>query len=294
MSTGRPKRCTGITQRVRGVSAASTASVVSRAVSGSTSTMRGVAPTVRHRLGGGDEAVGGNDDLVAGADAEASQRQLERGGPRGDADRVLDLAVGGEVLLEALEYRPEGEGGVAATRSTTSISSANSSGSAASRRMKGTRVPVVAARGNGARASVAVLTSLLLSGCCRQAVLGAGQARSRRFQFEKEGRGLAAGTHAELREGGREVALDRALREEELLGDLGVGESPGDVGQDLALTMGEGRSLDAGAHLARDHRLAAGDGADRHRQGRLELGIEDDRVGAGIECAADPGAGRFR
>ena len=47
MSTGRPKRWTGITQRVLRRSAPrSTISAVISAVSGSTSTITGVAPTV--------------------------------------------------------------------------------------------------------------------------------------------------------------------------------------------------------------------------------------------------------
>ena len=45
MSTGRPKRWTGITRGCVGVSAASTISAVISAVSGSTSTRTGVAPT---------------------------------------------------------------------------------------------------------------------------------------------------------------------------------------------------------------------------------------------------------
>ena len=90
------------------------------------------------------------------------------------------------------------------------------------------------------------------------------------------------------------MALDRALREEELVGDLGVGQALRDVGENLALAVGEGGSLDAGPHCAGDDRLPGADGADRHRQGRLEQRLEDDRVGAGVEGAAHPGRGRGR
>ena len=120
--------------------------------------------------------------------------------------------------------------------------------------MKGTLVPSVAARGR-ALCGCGAHGCLAWGGGDRSSSLG--QAAVGLFEFEEERRRLAARAHAELGEGGGEVALDRALGEEELVGDLGVGQALGDVGEDLALAVGEGRALDAGTQLARDDRLAA-------------------------------------
>ncbi len=87
------------------------------------------------------------------------------------------------------------------------------------------------------------------------------------------------------------MALDRALGEQQPFGDLAVGQAGGDERQDLALAVREGRPFDARPQLARHHRLAAGDREDGNGQRGLDLGLEDDGVGAGIECATDARAG---
>ena len=62
------------------------------------------------RLRRGDERVGRHDHLVAGADLQRAQRQYQRLGARGDADREVGLAVGRELLLEGLDGLAEREG----------------------------------------------------------------------------------------------------------------------------------------------------------------------------------------
>src|SRR5689334_19641475 len=81
-----------------------------------------------------------------------------------------------------------------------------------------------------------------------------------------EGGGLLAGVDAELVERGREVALDRALREVELIGDLRVAVARGDHADDLALTRGERRPVEVAAQLPRKAGLAGADRADGDRQ----------------------------
>ena len=112
--------------------------------------------------------------------------------------------------------------------------------------------------------------------------------------IEQERGDLLAGADPELGEGGREVALDRALRQQEPFGDLAVGQPPGDESEDLALAVREGRLFDAGAQLAGHDRLAAGDRQGGHCQSGLDLRLEDDRVGARVEGAANAGPGRGR
>ena len=76
-----------MTALVRGVSAARTVSAVTQNVSGSTSQKTGRAPGRRDRLGAGVEGERRDDDLVAGPDAERAQRDRQRVGAVGDADR---------------------------------------------------------------------------------------------------------------------------------------------------------------------------------------------------------------
>ena len=74
------------------------------------------------------------------------------------------------------------------------------------------------------------------------------------------------------------------------LGDLGVGVALADEVEDLALAVGEGRAArrrrggGGGRPTGRLRRRGAG------HQGGLDLGLEDERVGAGFERAADRGA----
>ena len=103
MSTVEPIRWTGITQRVRGPIAASTASAVSRCVYGSTSTSRGVAPA---RLTASAVAMNEFDGTMTSSPAPMSSALSasdDRLGAGGDADGVVGLAVGGELGLEGLE-----------------------------------------------------------------------------------------------------------------------------------------------------------------------------------------------
>ena len=83
-----PNRCTTTTAFVRGVSAARTVSGVTQNVSGSTSQKTGARARRRDRLGRRVERERRDDDLVAGPDAERAQRDRQRVGAVGDADRV--------------------------------------------------------------------------------------------------------------------------------------------------------------------------------------------------------------
>ena len=74
----------------------------------------GVAPGRRDRLGGGVEGERGHDHLVARADAHRPQRDRDRLGAVGDADRVPGAAVVGELALE--RARPPARGCSARSR----------------------------------------------------------------------------------------------------------------------------------------------------------------------------------
>ena len=54
---------------------------------------------------GRGERVGGDEHLVAGLEPEREDRQVERGGPRGDRDGVLHAARSGEQTLELVDLR---------------------------------------------------------------------------------------------------------------------------------------------------------------------------------------------
>ena len=90
------------------------------------------------------------------------------------------------------------------------------------------------------------------------------------------------------------MALDRALREEKLARDLGIGEPVDHQRQHLAFAMGERRPLEARPHPPRHDRLATGDGAHGGDQGELELGFENEGVGPGLERPANACSRRRR
>ena len=62
---------------------------------------------VRDRLSRRVEGERRHDDLIAWPDAHRAQRDRQRVGAVGDADRVRRAEVGGELLLEGLHLRPE-------------------------------------------------------------------------------------------------------------------------------------------------------------------------------------------
>ena len=78
-------------------------------VSGSMSTNTGVAPRVVDGRHGGHERERHGDDLVAAAHAGGEQREMQRARAAVDADAVLRLAVGGELLVERRDFTPERE-----------------------------------------------------------------------------------------------------------------------------------------------------------------------------------------
>ena len=98
-----------MTAFVLGVSTAFTVSAVTHIVSGSTSQKTGHRAGRRDRLGRGPERERRDDDLVARPDAQRAQRDRERLGAVGDADRVPRADVGGELGLERLDLGPEDE-----------------------------------------------------------------------------------------------------------------------------------------------------------------------------------------
>src|SRR5439155_4936908 len=66
-------------------------------------------PGHRDGLRRGDEGIRGRDHLVAETDAGGPEREHDCVGAVAHPDRVLDAAIGGEVLLESLHYPPEDE-----------------------------------------------------------------------------------------------------------------------------------------------------------------------------------------
>src|SRR5687768_6948101 len=56
-----------------------------------------------------EESVRRDDDFVAGADAESEQRQVERVGPGGAADRTRSTAIGGDLALQCRDLFAEDE-----------------------------------------------------------------------------------------------------------------------------------------------------------------------------------------
>ena len=89
--------------------AASTRLTSIRQVSGSDIHEHG--PGAGHGDGGdgGDRGVRHRDDLVAGADAARHQRQGDGFGARGAADAMPHTQVGGEGLLEAIQFLAQDE-----------------------------------------------------------------------------------------------------------------------------------------------------------------------------------------
>ena len=87
-STGRPKRCTASTARVRGVTASATSSGRTLNVSGSTSTSTARAPAQLDGVRGRGEGVRGDDHLVALADPEREHGEVQRRRAGRDRDRV--------------------------------------------------------------------------------------------------------------------------------------------------------------------------------------------------------------
>ena len=64
---------------------------------------------VADRGDGGDEGERHGDDFVAGPDAGGDQREMQRAGAGVDRDAVRRALVGGELLLEGLDFRAEDE-----------------------------------------------------------------------------------------------------------------------------------------------------------------------------------------
>ena len=61
----------------------------------------------RHDLGGRGEGEARHEDRVAGTDAGGQQRQQQRVGAVGAGDAMLGADIGGELLLELGDLRPE-------------------------------------------------------------------------------------------------------------------------------------------------------------------------------------------
>ena len=101
MSTGWPKRCTGMIALVRGVISASTRSRSRFQVSASESTGTGTRAVVVRGQRGRDVGAGADQHLVARADAGRRDRELQRGGAARHRHAVLRADVVGELALEA-------------------------------------------------------------------------------------------------------------------------------------------------------------------------------------------------
>ena len=163
-STGRPKRCTASTAFVRGGDGRGHLADVEVERVGLDVDDHGAPATELDRVRRGRERVGRDDHLVAGTDVEGHHRQVERGSPRRDDDRVCRAAGAGERALELAHLRAHRQhpgGDVATTASATSAREARlaatspddgepsrraSDRSSGSRLIPGTRPP-------GARAS---------------------------------------------------------------------------------------------------------------------------------------------
>ena len=94
---------------VRGVIRAATSSGSRLSVAGSMSANTGVAPTRAIASGVAKNVNDGADHLVAGADPHRLEREHERVGAVGDADRVRDAEIRGRLALERLDLGTEDE-----------------------------------------------------------------------------------------------------------------------------------------------------------------------------------------
>ena len=112
----------------------------------------------------------------------------------------------------------------------------------------------------------------------RRAALSRGRRRGARL---RHGRRLLARVDAELCEHRAQMALDRALREEQAGRDLGVRLTSGDHGQDRALAMREGRREDLAAPRPGNGDLTGARRADGRHQGLLELTAQNHAARAG-------------
>ena len=78
-------------------------------VSGSTSTSTGFRPDERDDVRGRRERVGRHEHLVPRLELEREHREVQRRRPRGDGERMLDLARGGDLRLELGHLRAHRE-----------------------------------------------------------------------------------------------------------------------------------------------------------------------------------------
>ena len=95
----------------------------------------------------------------------------------------------------------------------------------------------------------------------------------------------------ELGEGRREVGLHRALGEEELVGDLTVGEAEDHEAEDLLLAIGERARSDLTYERAWHRQLTGEHGVARSHQRAVEVGVEHESRRSAQQRAAQRGVG---
>ena len=224
MSTVRPYRWTGITHRVRGVSACWTISAVSRAVLSSTSTKRGTAPLAVTASAVAMKLLLGTTTSSPGPTPAALSASSRAEVPDETPTAWSVSHQDAKACSNFSTSSPRVNAPSRAMRSTASRSSVNSSGSAWSSRTKG--ICSVASAGAGAT-ELGIIGEFRLLGDRRGDGRPA-QCRHRHIlrlvELQEDRRSLPPRTHSQLREDRGQVALDRALREEQLASDLGIGE----------------------------------------------------------------------
>ena len=83
------------------------------------------------------------------------------------------------------------------------------------------------------------------------------------------------------------MALDRALREEELGGDLPVGEAHDHEPEHLLLPAGQRRRVEITSASCRQDHLTGQDGRNRRRERLFDIGLEHEAVGARFDRGAN-------
>ena len=109
MSAIRPCRWTGKIAFVRGVIAASIKAGSIVQVTGIDVDEDRLRAAVQNGGRRRDEGHRDRDDLVAGSNAGGKQRQMQRRRPAVDGEAVPDIAIGGKMLLECRDLRPQHE-----------------------------------------------------------------------------------------------------------------------------------------------------------------------------------------
>src|SRR5271154_7100561 len=263
ISTVRPNRCTGITQRTAGVSAGSIVAALTSCVSSSTSAKRGLAPRRLTASAVAMNELAGTTTSSPGPMSRARNASASASVPEETPTAWETSHQSAYSPSNSSTTAPPMNAPVTATSSIALINSPSSCGSRLSTTVRG-------CRRRRSRAHTAPWVDDRLAAQRENAQVEA------MVGIEDEIDGLVARAHPELEEHRGEVALDGALREEQLRGDLAVHVAHHHQPEDLLLACREHRTLDQATtvvghtHLPRAHRLQA-----RSERGRHLRGVHD-------------------